>query len=789
MAFLQVTCPGCQTVIKALEEMAGKKGRCKKCNTPFRIPGVPAAGPADTADTAPRPSAALPTPAARVAPADVPEAVAIPEATAVPDDEPGPAAGGPAENPFAFADATPLPPAKKLRPPRPEPTPPPPEPTPAAVAPPAKKPAPPRPEPAPPPAPPPPPESSDPFAFTATPAAAKPAAKPAPAKPTPAKKADRAPRADKGGRDTPPAPVARPDDPFAFTATPAEPARPTAAAEPPPAAEEDPPAAEPPPAAEEDPPAEPAADGDPFAFSAAPAAPAAPAARKGDRAPRGGEEPPADRRDRRPPARKPAAGGGGGGLVKVVVGAAVFAAVAGGIVAGTLVFLNSKPAEQAAGEKKDEKKADAPSNEPAPADAGAAPLKEKETPKAGDKGGTGNAKAPRAKAAGGGGGGMLVLPPGKALAFPPRPAAAKVFQQPVTPPVVVAVPFAEARRFFPPAKRDADVGVAWRSNAGFQGTGEKITLSLFSPNTGNEVTKVEADGDGAPDPLCDLSVDGGVFVIGSRASGKVTVWDTRQKKKLLDGFDPYADKPEHKSAKLAAVYLTEPPGRVATVTTAGAVHVWEVATKAPAGEFVPPAAVPGKVAAGRGVAPAPNRQGLVVAAGGKVFQVATAGAVAGTPVEDLGGDVGRSLALAVAPSGRVVYAFETDADGKKERAVAFLRGGLKGPAQRWPADAAEPAAAAWCGEEVVALAAGNGAVAWFDAEHGYALMGLARPPEDKGLHAALDTHWSLVPAAGDPKRCVAVELRLPPDGLIDPVNPGARPAAAAFLVDAKGLSK
>ncbi|HJZ56821.1 MAG TPA: hypothetical protein VKE74_17770, partial [Gemmataceae bacterium] len=39
MAVVEVACPGCKATIKAPDSLAGKKARCKKCNTPFRIPG------------------------------------------------------------------------------------------------------------------------------------------------------------------------------------------------------------------------------------------------------------------------------------------------------------------------------------------------------------------------------------------------------------------------------------------------------------------------------------------------------------------------------------------------------------------------------------------------------------------------------------------------------------------------------------------------------------------------------------------------------------------------------
>ena len=36
---LEVTCPGCGSPLKARDTMIGKKARCKKCQTSFRIPG------------------------------------------------------------------------------------------------------------------------------------------------------------------------------------------------------------------------------------------------------------------------------------------------------------------------------------------------------------------------------------------------------------------------------------------------------------------------------------------------------------------------------------------------------------------------------------------------------------------------------------------------------------------------------------------------------------------------------------------------------------------------------
>ncbi|QDU18393.1 zinc ribbon domain-containing protein [Urbifossiella limnaea] len=636
MPLLEVACPGCQAVLKTPHTAAGKKARCKRCNTSFRIPGAPAV---DSVGDSQQLSAVAPAPALKPPP---PPEEDIPSATAVDDDEPLPA---------SVADDEPLP---------------------AAVA------------------------------------------------------------------DDPPA------DPFAFSAAPAK-----------------------------------AADaGDPFSFTPA-------AAPKAARKPRD-----ADDEDAAPAPRKKPKASGGSGLIKIAVAAAVFALVAGGVVAGVLVYLaNTKPGEVAKGDGKNEKKLDPPPNEPTP------PPPEKEEPPAkgketkGSKGTTPPGVGKGTKGSKGGSGAMLALPAGKPLTFPPRPAAPKDPAAPASNPVPLAVPFAEVRRFFPPGVRDAEIGVAWRSAAGFQGAGEKITLTLFSADSGRETAKVEADGDGAADPACDLSADAGTFAIGNRTTGRVTVWDVKKKAKKLDAFDPFAAKPEHKAAKLAAVYLTQPPDKVVTVTTAGVVNVWDVATKAEVGEFVPPRAAPGKVVAGRGTAVTTNRQGVVVAVGGAVYAVSAVGAVGGSAVAELGGDVGRSLALSVSPAGRVVYAFETDADGKKERAVAHMSEGKTGPILRWPSDAPEPTAAWWAGDRVAAVSAGPGTAVVIDADEGFRVQGVVRAAEDKMASALTESLWGLIPAAGDAKRCVAVEMGLPLPGGGDLIGPASARPIGSLVLDLRGLSQ
>lgn len=494
-------------------------------------------------------------------------------------------------------------------------------------------------------------------------------------------------------------------------------------------------------------------------------------------------------RDHAPPARPPRrekAGGGTKWLVVAVVGVLV---AAGAGVGGTLLFLNTQKAGDQAKAKAEDKKDAEPAAPPADATAAGDPKKADAAPKTKDgKKAPAPAKNPPARAAAPGATrGMLALPPGRTIKFE-KPGDKPEMIQPPTATLAVDAPFAAARRVFPPAARDIDPAVLWQSKAGFQGYGERLTLGLFSPQTGKRIAEagVEVDGDGAADPVCDLSANADLFT--HAFGGKLTVWNTRTKAKPLDGFDPYADKPDHKAAKLAAVYLTEPPDRVVTVSTAGAVHVWELASRNLLGEYVPPKGVAGKVAAGKSVAPTPGRNAVVVAVGGAIHSVTTKAPVSGEVIADLEGDVGRSLGLGVSPAGKVLYAFETDADGKKERAVMELRGGGKREFFRWPAEAGDPASVGWCGDSVAAVGTTTGGAVLFEADgDAFRPLALALTPGKQARHVAGETHWSLVPDLADPKRSLCLGYTMPPDGLIDPLAP-TKKVLTLTLTD-KGLFK
>ena len=589
--------------------------------------------------------------------------------------------------------------------------------------------------------------------------------------------------------DLPPATVAAPPPaakkPAVVTA--AKPAAPVIAAPPPDdvpmaaaADDENPPADDPPEAK----------SADPFAFSAETAALPAPDTAKA-KGPAAGE-PASPKKAKAVAPRRPARekSTSGGGAKRVLMLAAVVVLAAGGGVAATVFYFNGQKGGEVA-------KADAEPRPVAPATPAAPKDEAKGTPDA-EPQAKGTPKkpagpkdpadpAPKATPPG---------PKGEKFALPPaaRPVAVQkaadapaVFQAPAGAALAVEAPFAAVRRVFPPTRKDVDPAVLWQSKTPFQGFGEKLTLTLFSAQSGKAVkgALLEIEGDAAPDPVCDLAATGDLFA--HAAGGKVTVWNVKTRAKLLDGFDPYAAKPDHKAAKLAAVYLTDPPDRLVTVSTAGAVHVWEVGTKKAVGEFVPPKAAAGRVAAGRGVAIDPIRQAVAVAVGGVIHLVSTKAPVGGKPLADLDGDVGRSLALSLSDTGKVLYAFETDDNGKKEQAVAEARPGGKPQFYRWPAEAGEPVAAGWGEDTFAAVHSATGASVWFASEGEFRPLAVARAAGEQARYRAAGRLWVVLPDPADAKKSLAVAFALPPDGLVDPLAT-ERPVVTV-RVSEKGLSK
>jgi hypothetical protein len=384
----------------------------------------------------------------------------------------------------------------------------------------------------------------------------------------------------------------------------------------------------------------------------------------------------------------------------------------------------------------------------------------------------------------------VILPAG-ARAFDLRPISAKpeLTQNRSGEALPIETPVEKVRRFHAPENRiEQDAVLVWHSGPSLLGE-DKLTVDSYSGQTGARVGRIEFAGDGK-NPKCDLSADGKRFAAAS-TNGLVTVWNLADRSKPLEDFDPYREQADHKRHGLAAVYFGSDPDRLVTVSSAGAVHLFQISNRKLLGEFVPPGALPGRVELGKSVAADDARASVVLAVGGMVYQLPTTAPLAVAWKIDLKGEASRSLGIAVVGvPGRVAYAFETDGPKKRERAVLFALPQGEPVLHRWPETAGEPTGIHWSGTNMAIVATTRGAV-WVDSsEKSFLPVALAETPGG-GLHAATESfHWYLIPRPGDAARSLLVSLSLPPQDLLEFRNAaqGRQPLATVRL-DEQGLWK
>jgi hypothetical protein len=386
---------------------------------------------------------------------------------------------------------------------------------------------------------------------------------------------------------------------------------------------------------------------------------------------------------------------------------------------------------------------------------------------------------------------MLTLPT-KLKSFEIRGAKEKqsLTQQPSQPVITVEVPFAKIKQFCPcPNRSSNDAVVVWQANPGFNGRGEILAVDTYNGSTGNKTDRFEFAGDGK-EPKCDLAFDGKLFAAAS--DGKVTIWNLEEKSKALEGFDPYADKPDHKKAGLAAVYIPNNSNNFLTVSSAGAMHLFEIATKKQIGEYIPENGTPGRVVAGKNLAAEETRASVAVAVGGAIHQVSTLAPLSLSWKLPLNGDTSRSFGLAaVGTPGRIAYAFETDADKKKEKALLFCFPNKEPSLFRWQDTAGDPVSVNWAGAEFASVVTTQGVV-WFEYDSegkAFLPLAMAQLPNGKGLHATTErAHWYLIPNPKDPAKSLMLELATPIADLIDFRNAALNKQPLETLrLDDKGL--
>lgn len=380
----------------------------------------------------------------------------------------------------------------------------------------------------------------------------------------------------------------------------------------------------------------------------------------------------------------------------------------------------------------------------------------------------------------------LPLPANRTFTFRPLAAKPELIQRP-TFTLPIDLPFASVRRVFPPANQNIDTVVVWQSREPFQGAGERLAADWFSTGTGRRIGRVEFDGDNRPEVVCDVSADGELFAAAS--SGKVTVWKLADQTKLLDAFDPYADKPDHKKAGLAAVYLTVMPLRLVTVTAGGAVHVWNPETKQLVHGFEPRFLNTGMIRP-VGTAIDPGRSVVTVAFGRTIYHVWVS--PDGKPMgqTEVPYQVNRVIGVATTGTpGKVLYVFE---GANQEIGVAAATPEGKQAVWKWPAGVGDPVGAGWASNQVAVVGTSTGGAVWFDFEEGI-LLPLAQVivPGGKARHFPVEaSHWYLLPADASGAKCVLAELGMPPDGFIDYREAAEKKLPAYTLrLDATGLHR
>lgn len=360
-------------------------------------------------------------------------------------------------------------------------------------------------------------------------------------------------------------------------------------------------------------------------------------------------------------------------------------------------------------------------------------------------------------------------------------------------------PLSTIKRIFPPADpATGDTFVLSQTAAAVGDTGEKLALDTYGP-AGSRFAeaRIEYTGDGLIEPIADVhaSADGAFFL--TAVGGKLQVWSLGDKPtKIADGISPYAEKPEHAKAGVAAAFFAANPKQVILVSTAGGVLLYDIETRKPIKDFLPPHGMPGKVFLNRSIAKAPDGESIVVAVAGVVYQIAAKPDLSVLRKYDLGGDVEESKALAVSGTpGRLLYVFTTLRDKMNRQDVVILGLPLGDAAKpvtyRFPGGAVgEPKSAIWAGEEFGGVTTERGVI-WFDDHEGKFVPLVMTQVPTTGLYSSGKNHfWYTVPHAQDENKCTLLGLSMPFNSFAEfQKSGGSNRPLRTVQIDHRGLSK
>ncbi len=360
-------------------------------------------------------------------------------------------------------------------------------------------------------------------------------------------------------------------------------------------------------------------------------------------------------------------------------------------------------------------------------------------------------------------------------------------------------PLSTIKRIFPPADpTTGDTYVLSQTATAVGDSGEKLALDTYGP-AGNRFAeaRIEYTGDGLIEPIADVyaAADGAFFL--TCVGGKLHVWSLGDKPtKIADGLSPYAEKPEHAKAGVAAAFFAANPKQVILVSTAGGVLLYDLETRKPIKDFLPPHGKPGKVFLNRSIAKAPDGESIVVAVAGVLYQIAAKPDLSVLRKYDLDGDVEESKALAASGTpGRLLYVFTTIPDkmNRQERVILGLPLGdaAKPVTYHFPAGmVGEPKSAIWAGEEFGGVATERGVI-WFDDHEGkFAPLVMTQVPT-AGLYFSGQNHfWYTVPHAKDENKCTLIGLSMPFNSFAEfQKSGGSNRPIRSVQIDHRGLAK
>lgn len=361
----------------------------------------------------------------------------------------------------------------------------------------------------------------------------------------------------------------------------------------------------------------------------------------------------------------------------------------------------------------------------------------------------------------------------------------------------LTLPSGTIRRVFPPAKLGTDDTVVLVQSApAVNGVGEKLAIEFFGP-AGNRVLgdRVEYPGDDVTTPIADYTIKDKKAYFLAKIDGKLHVWSISDKSKIADGINPYAEKPEHEKFGLAAAFFSPDPNRVVLVSSAGTVLLYDLTTKKAVNERILPNGTIGRVSLGRSVVKAEGGASIGLAVAGVLYQVKADPTLEVMRKYDLGGDVDRSIGLALSGTpGRILYVCETTVDGKKEKVAMGLQLGdeAKPIIYRFPsATVGDPKGVLWADDTFGGVVTERGVVWFVDHEKKF-LPILMTQPTAPGQYFGDDKYfWYVMPNPKKEKDKSSILVALSPfEGFPDyvKISEANQPLKAA-RIDEKGLSK